>query len=555
MPSIFQTYLSLSSSQEPQKELQSIIDAIPTCFDVSTRAKLISVLLDDLQAAFSNNPSTRLTQQDAAKALLAVKTLGRNPSGSELLRQDTTLITLLSMAKTLIEKGDEKAASEALRCVANTMWLFADSRVTFVSEEVKGGRAALEMLHTTLNPDLIFVLSRVLWLATVSQNDFILTFVEDERVDGRASIEIIASKLETTLASFLEGAELGRDAMSELLKFTYNLLLHYPKMTESEPQTSTSDGAKIMGDFWSTKLDGVLLPLLQIYLTLPTTTSVPLDAPLTNVIHTLITIPIGEPLKSFWFGTEDERSDTSHGVLQRTLEILNSTFSLYFPSNSSPDDEKIRESFKQSLLTTNIPPDTSPDELLTPLVVLCTRLVLADKKCRSHIREWIVPENLDRTNPLDGREDFLGKCLRLLASVYHPLLKNAVGELLFAVADSDATTMSSLFGYGHVAGFLFEKDFKAPPPSKPSTSTSAEPSIDHREVHPITGTFVNEQDKGKSPADDMSPEEKEREMEKLFVLFDRLEKTGTLPPDQNPMRTIIQKSMQQGSTPQEDDED
>jgi len=55
----------------------------------------------------------------------------------------------------------------------------------------------------------------------------------------------------------------------------------------------------------------------------------------------------------------------------------------------------------------------------------------------------------------------------------------------------------------------------------------------------------------------MTPEEKEREMEKLFVLFDRLEKTGSLPPDQNPMRKIIQKSMEQGGSgtePRDDDD-
>jgi hypothetical protein len=38
----------------------------------------------------------------------------------------------------------------------------------------------------------------------------------------------------------------------------------------------------------------------------------------------------------------------------------------------------------------------------------------------------------------------------------------------------------------------------------------------------------------------MSDEEKEREMEKLIVLFDRLEKTGALPKDQNPIRKAIQ---------------
>ena len=39
----------------------------------------------------------------------------------------------------------------------------------------------------------------------------------------------------------------------------------------------------------------------------------------------------------------------------------------------------------------------------------------------------------------------------------------------------------------------------------------------------------------------MTDEEKEREAEKLFVLFDRLEKTGAIPPEQNPMRKAMQQ--------------
>jgi hypothetical protein len=39
----------------------------------------------------------------------------------------------------------------------------------------------------------------------------------------------------------------------------------------------------------------------------------------------------------------------------------------------------------------------------------------------------------------------------------------------------------------------------------------------------------------------MTEEEKEREAEKLFVLFDRLERTGVLPPSQNPYRKAIQQ--------------
>jgi hypothetical protein len=40
----------------------------------------------------------------------------------------------------------------------------------------------------------------------------------------------------------------------------------------------------------------------------------------------------------------------------------------------------------------------------------------------------------------------------------------------------------------------------------------------------------------------MSDEEREREMERLFVLFDRLERTGAIPASQNPMRRAVQEA-------------
>ena len=75
----------------------------------------------------------------------------------------------------------------------------------------------------------------------------------------------------------------------------------------------------------------------------------------------------------------------------------------------------------------------------------------------------------------------------------------------------------------------------APPPSAHSdlapTTTASGASID-----PITGTVQRER-----PPLDMTDEEKEAEAEKLFVLFDRLERTGALPPNQNPIRRAIQE--------------
>jgi len=73
--------------------------------------------------------------------------------------------------------------------------------------------------------------------------------------------------------------------------------------------------------------------------------------------------------------------------------------------------------------------------------------------------------------------------------------------------------------------------------SAPTRSSNIPTSTSSGEfINPITGTAVK-------PTEGvaMTDEEKDHEVEKLFVLFDRLEKTGAIPPEQNPMRKAIQQ--------------
>jgi len=121
---------------------------------------------------------------------------------------------------------------------------------------------------------------------------------------------------------------------------------------------------------------------------------------------------------------------TSYDVLQHAYDLLEASLSHYFPGNIDPDDPEVRARCKAESSDTL-------DDMLSPAVVLITKLCIADEVSRTRVRHWIVPEDLDRSSPLEGRPDILGKYLRLLSCIYHPRLKDAVGEMLFAVADSD----------------------------------------------------------------------------------------------------------------------
>lgn len=117
--------------------------------------------------------------------------------------------------------------------------------------------------------------------------------------------------------------------------------------------------------------------------------------------------------------------------------MLDVSLNHYTPDAIDPDDRSVREKCQREM-------DQSLDDTLTPLVVLITKLCLADEGSRRRMREWILPDDLDRTSPLEGRADLLGRLLRLLSSVHHAKLKNAVGEMLYAVCDSDGTCLESV---------------------------------------------------------------------------------------------------------------
>jgi hypothetical protein len=98
-----------------------------------------------------------------------------------------------------------------------------------------------------------------------------------------------------------------------------------------------------------------------------------------------------------------------------------------------------------------------------------------------------------------------------------------------------ATLLISQVGYGNVAGFLFNKGIVTGPPSSGEGSGFADP--EGPQINPITGAIQEER------ADiEMTEEEREQEAERLFVLFDRLERTGAVPPEANPVRRAIQRS-------------
>jgi hypothetical protein len=101
-----------------------------------------------------------------------------------------------------------------------------------------------------------------------------VTFV-DSKYNGRTVVDIISAKLDLLLISVQQSTRMAKEAMTDVLKFTYNVTHHYPKVcipklaimvmgaqvaqaVQENPQSQAAveDDKKVLGDFWSSKLDG-----------------------------------------------------------------------------------------------------------------------------------------------------------------------------------------------------------------------------------------------------------------------------------------------------------
>jgi Guanine nucleotide exchange factor synembryn len=81
----------------------------------------------------------------------------------------------------------------------------------------------------------VFLVSRILFLCTASQlsaKDFIIRLVQGKGTDGNI-LETIGVKIDALVVQILERTKMAPEAMTDLLKFAFNIICHYPKVRRS----------------------------------------------------------------------------------------------------------------------------------------------------------------------------------------------------------------------------------------------------------------------------------------------------------------------------------
>ena len=150
---------------------------------------------------------------------------------------------------------------------------------------------------------------------------------------------------------------------------------------------------------------------------------------------------------------------------------------------------------------------------------------LAPTAIKSDMKAKLLPSNEERDQPLGQSDSLASRMLRLSIVPTIPRLEEGISSFLFELSDKDAATFVRNVGYGYAAGYLMTHNLPVPANARRNSGDGII-TIDGREINPITG-----QRRDMEPEDpllEMTDEEKEREAERLFVLFERLKATGVM---------------------------
>ena len=374
---------------------------------------------------------------------------------------------------------------EALRCIANALLLIPQCQNYFA--ELGFLPKAAEDLKLQEDEDE-FLLSRILFLMTYNKpTDF--EKVAD-KYDIPGSIMQNVNRHART-ADQLAMNTIATAALSDSLKLLFNVIHAFPKYSS------------------------VFRPIVPDILKVISATPIPkppLQPPLVWKLNALASVDLAKR-----DGLEgDQEVSEMLAVLPRLVEILDSSLRGYRP--------------------------TQLDTSLIPLItILRSMIATGDDSLKVQLKEDLLPKDSERDLPLGQTSTLASRLLRLTTQPGLVNLPEAVSALLFELSDKDASAFVKNVGYGYAAGYLMTHKIPIPEDiQRPSSSRGDVP------FNPITGQRLDREPVVDMP--EMSQEEKEREAERLFVLFERLRATGVVDV-QNP----VHQAQQQGRFEEVDD--
>lgn len=198
-------------------------------------------------------------------------------------------------------------------------------------------------------------------------------------------------------------------------------------------------------------------------------------------------------------------------------------------------------------ITTSSFGTSESDTNLVPLLTLLSQLYpIAKPQIQQTMRRKLLPSAVDRSQPLGKGDSLPARLLRLSTSAVSISLKEPLSNLLFALSDEDPGKFVENVGFGFAAGYLQNHNIPVPTQRNDPSLGNRQHSTREAGINFVTGQ--NLADEPEVELTDMTEDEKMREAERLFVLFERLKKTGVID-----VRNPVEEAMRSGRFEEVDD--
>jgi hypothetical protein len=354
-----------------------------------------------------------------------------------------------------------------MRVLANAMLLDKKARQMFVDKLCAPAACAKLQEDTTWDGE--FLLSRILFLTTYDTSIDL-----SDLLDNHDLARGITNNLNRHAKLLETGSKSQASQMEEMaLVETAKLLFNVTHFSSKHVSSFTAAIPDLVALLWKHDLPA----------------SRPLDSALSHLTNGLLNLD---------FSAEEAQVALFQGpdlvrVPGRLIDILDRAMKSY------DDDER--------------------DITITPLIGLLIKIYeVAPRPVRTEMEKALLPKAEDREDVLGRGSSLPARLLKGSTSPSAPKLANSISHLLFDLSGRDAALFVQNVGYGYASGFLFQKNIPIPESAlqngEPSNATGGE-----RPVNPITGQFIDSENFAEAP--EMTQEEKEREAERLFVLFER----------------------------------
>ena len=451
----------------------------------------VSGLIENLNKDLKN-PKLNTRARDAILEQLRV--YGRDPADAGPIYSEGGIKTLGNYA---FESDAATTSREALRCIANALLLRPGLRQVFVDLDYP--QKAAERLKNQ-DTDDEFLLCRIFFLLTYETKlDFDALF--DHHSLGESINNHISRHAERFSKSERPYAPTAIEtaALSESLRLLFNLSNLYPHRAPS----------------FSPSIECVFRILANNTIPKP-----PLEAPVNYLINALVNLDLDdhEHTSAVLFPKQDQSCN-----VDRLIEILDQSLASYQPSQL--------------------------ETLAVPIITVLRKIYdVAPGEVKKNMRRLMLPAEKDRDLPIGQSNSLSSRLLRLSSSAIAPNLREGISSFMFELSGKDANQFVRNVGYGFAAGYLMSHNIPMPASAK-EAQKDEESGIP---INPITGQRLDKEPVGEEP--EMTAEEKEREAERLFVLFERLRATGVVDV-QNPVRQAVEEGTFERRIEEVDDPD